>query len=447
MTSQSDEDDHLIELVWRENLPLGMNLLLNDDSGKLKVVDFPRGSQARQVCNDKEIDAEVFKGATIVAVNGTRYDLQEDLFGALKNPSRPKSILFELANPEDAERVARFVDGAKKGKKKAKDLKNQSTERIFFTRDVVVKENVEIGLEFTATKDGFGLSVRDFVPGDGGTVLAAERDGTIKMDDLLTHVNGKLVVSAGGDGQRLALETLEREGNNRPCTLSFTDAYLISQHFEKSKDGISELGGPTEFVLEEKNKRILLTDFENVPGAAEEGGILIGDHLVFINGIPVGAGCSLSGGGTAPELSEVYRMLRDENNYPIALTFARPKQSENRWAAQSAGRFSVNAAETHCIAADSYDQLGSVVEGRNGTEVVVTDLFAVPGPFQKAMRPFLDVGGKVCLTIEEINGQFVPSYATPSIVMNAMKRSWAGNKKLELLFCDDERKRWVHNLK
>lgn len=43
-----DEEDvpdrRRIELVWRERLPLGMNLLMNDESGLLKVVDFPRGS-------------------------------------------------------------------------------------------------------------------------------------------------------------------------------------------------------------------------------------------------------------------------------------------------------------------------------------------------------------------------------------------------------------------
>ena len=49
-TSQDDivaaapvQKSNLVELVWREHIPLGMNLLLNDESGQLKVVDFPRG--------------------------------------------------------------------------------------------------------------------------------------------------------------------------------------------------------------------------------------------------------------------------------------------------------------------------------------------------------------------------------------------------------------------
>ena len=45
--SVSQERSKVVELVWRDRLPLGMNLLMNDSSGKLKVVDFPRGSQAR----------------------------------------------------------------------------------------------------------------------------------------------------------------------------------------------------------------------------------------------------------------------------------------------------------------------------------------------------------------------------------------------------------------
>ena len=42
--AMEDESAKEVELVWREHLPLGMNLLMNDDSGLLKVVDFPRGS-------------------------------------------------------------------------------------------------------------------------------------------------------------------------------------------------------------------------------------------------------------------------------------------------------------------------------------------------------------------------------------------------------------------
>jgi hypothetical protein len=113
VTKRNTFNANEVELVWRERLPLGMNLLTNDDSGRLKVVDFPRGSQARKVCTEKKIDADIFAGATVVAVNGSRFEEQADLLDALRDPSRPKSVHFALSNAEDAERVRSFVEGDK----------------------------------------------------------------------------------------------------------------------------------------------------------------------------------------------------------------------------------------------------------------------------------------------------------------------------------------------
>lgn len=66
---QADE----VELVWRERVPLGLNILTNDESGYLKVIDLPRGTQARQVAQQAQLDPDIFKGSTIVSVNGRRY--------------------------------------------------------------------------------------------------------------------------------------------------------------------------------------------------------------------------------------------------------------------------------------------------------------------------------------------------------------------------------------
>jgi hypothetical protein len=109
----------LVELVWRERLPLGMNLLMNDESGLIKVVDFPRGSQARSVCEKRGFDADTFKGAALLGVNGYEYDDQDDqeeVFEALKDPGRPKTVRFLLPATEDAERVRKFVEGSGKDK-------------------------------------------------------------------------------------------------------------------------------------------------------------------------------------------------------------------------------------------------------------------------------------------------------------------------------------------
>ena len=321
VAASANEDEDLIELVWRESLPLGMNLLLNDDSGFLKVVDFPRGSQARKVCESKDIDPIVFNGATIVSVNGTKYDIQDELFEALKDPSRPKSIRFRLADSKTAEKVKQFVLGDK-------DVQEEEVEslRIFELRDITFQDNREIGIEFAPSHDDFGLVVKSFVPGPGGTVLEAEKAGILHQGDLLCKINGALVLGENGKGKQRALELLEQFGTQRPLSLSFTEPYIFQQVFDKTSLDVSDadVGGPAEFVLEEKKtetgaKRIKLKTFAEVNGTAETGGILIGDHLLFINGIPVGAGCKLTGEGSYPELGEIYKMLKDENMYPIGM--------------------------------------------------------------------------------------------------------------------------------
>ena len=150
-----------IELVWRERLPLGMNLLMNDDSGLLKVVDFPRGSQARVVCERRGFDSDAFKGAMIVAVNGTQYDDQEELFEALKHPARPKTIRFRLADTEDAERLRKFLDMYKTSDAVA------PIKREFGFRKVKFVDEGDLGILFKATYDNVGLVVSGFVEGSG----------------------------------------------------------------------------------------------------------------------------------------------------------------------------------------------------------------------------------------------------------------------------------------
>ena len=447
MAGQPDEDEGLVELVWRKNLPLGMNLLMNDDSGRLKVVDFPRGSQARAVCADKELEPDIFKGATIVAVNGSRYEFQEDLFEALKNPARPKSILFELANPEDAERIKNFVEGSRsRSKKGPTNTVKECMPRTFATNEVVFSDDKEIGLEFVTTLDDFGLAVKGFLEGEDGIVLSAEKDGSIHRGDILSHINGKLALGEGGAGRNRALALLEEEGRGRPLNLTFVPPYLFHQIFEKPANGIADLGGPLELKLKEKNKRIVVQGFENVSGAAESGGVLIGDHLIFINGQAVGAGCLLVGQYQPPELSEIYATLREQSNYPAALTFARPKQrTASRWMATNE-KFAVEDADTICITANTYDQIGCVLQSQRNMNITVSDLFAVPGPIQLAMRQCNGSDGIVELAIESVNAQFVPSYASTSIVMNAMNRSWSTNEKVEVVFCDDERREWLRQL-
>lgn len=48
VVDEDDNSENIIELVWREHLPLGMNLLTNDRSGLLKVVEFPVAARRAQ---------------------------------------------------------------------------------------------------------------------------------------------------------------------------------------------------------------------------------------------------------------------------------------------------------------------------------------------------------------------------------------------------------------
>jgi hypothetical protein len=266
------EEDMLVELVWRESLPLGMNLLLNDDSGLLKIVDFPRGSQARSVCEQRQYDPESFKGATIVAVNGSRYETREQLFNALKDPGRPKSILFELAEREDAERIKRFVEGNTVSSRKSLSVEDREVNRenSFSIRTVTFTDEAPLGIEFAAALDGIGLVVSDFLPGEDGIVLAAERESRIQKGDLLTHINGELVI-ADERGKSLAVSMLESIGDQRPVSLSFTEYYLFLEIFEKPDHGVTDIGGPDELILVQKllpdgSKRVAIDEFQEVSG-------------------------------------------------------------------------------------------------------------------------------------------------------------------------------------
>ena len=459
IAAKPEEVSNLIELVWREKIPLGMNLLMNDESGQLKVVDFPRGSQARTVCEKRSLDPEGFKGATVVAVNGIRYANDDDLFDALRDPSRPKTVSFELAETEEAERIKRFVDESTDTGKSAKKEK-KSIKRAFKGRTVVFHEPGELGIEFANAPDNCGLVVRKFIEGEDGVVLAAERRDDINQGDLLTHINGHLVIGKDGEGRVAALKLLEKEGSSRPLALTFTEPYMHRHTFEKPEAVSAAVGGPKELVLEETKipdtdtRRIMVSDFEEVDGIAEVLGVMIGDHLAFLNGLPVGDFCRILGEPNTPSMDDILKMLHDEVNYPIGLTFARPPQiQESRgWGSSFLGGakkedFNLESAETTCVTSESYQQLGCKLEMKNGVNVIVEDFIAVPGPFQDTLKQYLDAETNgLHLAIESINGQFVPAYASAQMVKSAMERSWKSDSRVELVLCDDERRDWVFAL-
>ena len=128
----------IVELVWREPVPLGMKLLMNDGSGEVKVVEFPRGGQALRVAEAAELDPDMFKGATICGVNGRKFvdppssfskmgsttasgpvDMSkiQVVIAALKEPGRPKSIEFLISETERT-RIMRVLGKLQDSEKK-----------------------------------------------------------------------------------------------------------------------------------------------------------------------------------------------------------------------------------------------------------------------------------------------------------------------------------------
>jgi hypothetical protein len=437
-------DDHsFIELVWRERLPLGMNLLMNDDSGRLKVVDFPRGSQARVVCESRGFDSDAFKGATVVTVNGTVYDDLEELFESLKHPGRPKTIGFRLADTDDAERLRKLLEAYNT------PVIVTSVQRDFKFRKAIFVDERDLGVEFRPSVDNSGLVVSAFVGGADGTVLAAELSGDVMIGDHLTHINDEYLIRVESDGLALAMNLLETTAGIRPLSLTFTKPYIHCVEIAKVEGapGLDCGGGPSELILVEKvndgKRRILITGFTSVNGMAERCGVLIGDQLVFVNGLPVGAGCRWLDVPSTPTFNEVTEMLKRECFYPIGLTFARRKsQKSSRWVSTHEA-FSDSEAETICVTASSKERLGILLGQTDNGDITVSDFHGVPGMFQKALENFKEANGSLCLAVESINGQFVPSYSSKEIVQNALKRSWATADTTSLILCDDEQKEWL----
>lgn len=280
------------------------------------------------MAQSKQLDPDMFRGAMIMSVNGRKYgpDNQVELFAALKDPARPKAVLFKIASQEDAERMDDLFNTGK-DKADASDDRNsaatkENDECIDWAKDLVtfvdILDEGDIGLKFlSGGHDNFALAVSDFLRSPKGQrPLPAERSGKIQVNDLLSHVNGTLVLGTKGTGKRKALDLLEEAGARRPLKLGFVKPYLYSIVLEKQNETEEDFlpsSGPQELVFAQAKSSeapvtensIVVKGFALVEGAAEIGGVFVGDNLVFINGIPVGAGCRLlSGCGPPPKLSK-----------------------------------------------------------------------------------------------------------------------------------------------
>lgn len=425
-----------IDLVWKEFLPLGINLVLNDKSGKIKVVDFPRGSQARKVCIDKQLDPDIFKGSTVVAINGYRFKRKDesqnrmDMMLALRDQSRPKTIKFRL-DPE-MKKTSNTMEGP--NNPIASDTEDQDSNIVRYLN--ITKEG-PIGLTFERSIDNKCLVVTSF--DENGCAKAALVDNSVNIGDLLTHVNEICLLSAT-ESIQASYEALQTHGASRPLRLGFTKPYLY-QITMKKDDNI--LGGPHELSLDQQTKKdhntgetssgVYVKDYKLVDGVVEAHGVFLGDHLIFVNGQPVGSGHELRPDFPSLDLKEVAEMLKNDASYPICLTFARP-QSDTRVAT-----FDLDMLDrTISVVADTRDKLGFTIGiGQQPNHFVVKAFKAVVGSFQNAIIEKFGTNTCIGLRIYSIDGEVVPSYANGDIVMNAMKRAWSRKDQMELTFCDD----------
>ena len=448
-----DPNDLVYDLVFRDQVPLGINLLVNDESGFVRVVDFPRGSQSRKVATEKGLDPEIFRSATIVSVNGTmaQKHCQNDTMGALKDPGRPKTIQLRIADDlAEAERVRTFAMSSIGGEKKAVDNNSGLMPAMASTNVVKIDITDEgaLGIKFTRAIDDHGLAIGH---SDNGAVLDGTLPGALNSDqlltgDLLSHINGINVLGQNGAGRERALEQLQKFGGIRPLSLQFIKPSSHLLCFQQLCVEGLVVGGAEELVLEEAKiegggKRIIIKRFQDVAGIAEQSGIFIGDHLISVCGFPVGAGC-LQHGDPMPDFKHVLRML--ENESPLVLTFARPKREE-RWTNVMGSNAAdmIDGAETFTVAALDADQLGcNFSAGQAAGTIVVGSFKAVKGCVMRTMEKEL---GKALLrlSIEAVAGQVVPSYASPAMVKAAVARNWP----TDIIFRNTVQEEWIKKLK
>ena len=420
IAASPDPYENEVDLVWNDFVPLGMNLLMNDKSGFVKVVDFPRGSQSRKVAIQKGLDPDIFVGATILGVNGTRVVNREAALLALKDSSRPKTVKFSLANDSDAKRMKMLT-----AQDKQKSLQISKDETRIMKSLKITKEG-PIGIIFEKSMDGSTLSIKSFDV--DGLAQAGERNGNIIPGDLLTHVNDILVM--GGEISRSlerAYKLLESDGTKRPLSLGFADPYLQKIEFKESdlREYMFERATLEEFVLDEVKvengtRKIRLKGFKEVDGAAEAGGAFIGDELLFINGNPI-RGCSI----------EKLRSILKGKEYPMGLTFTRQTKSFEK--------------HTINVMVSAHEQLGCRFKRNNEqNKFVVSEFEAVPGFFQNEVKAKYDnIHG---MTIQLIQGEQLPSYASSDMIHNAMKRGWKRDKKLEIVLCNEQILSWISSL-
>ena len=417
---------------------------MNDESGRIKVAEFPRGSQARKNALTQNLDPEIFVGATIIGVNGTYFkeDQDEEMFIALKDPGRPKTVKFSIPTKEASDSTRSFVQNSADDENKPLAIKSKKEIDIkSLVVNTITLSEESLGITFSKSFDNCALTIKEF--SKDSEALQYEKISIVYPGDILSHINGKVVIGQSGSGIETAVEALNSIGSTRPISLGFIKPYLELVTINRDPSDVLKFGGPEEFILEETTdersmRKIVVGGFCGVDGVAEAGGVLIGDHLILINGTPVGAGCQLMGSGPSINLNELNAMFEDSSLYPMDLTFARPSKSQTQLRQSTA--FNIEGARSITVIITSYEQLGCLISfSRNTNNFIVNSFHSVKGSFKSEITDRV-----IGLSFESINSEIVPSYASCDMVMSAIERSW-NSGSLKILFCHDQRKKLFYS--
>ena len=321
---------------------------------------------------------------------------------------------------------------------KDQEILEVTEDELIDLKSLEIQEEGHIGIEFCPSIDNCALAVKDFAP--GGTAKAADPNSKIEVGDILTSVNNNRIIQGKGPWIQKTYECLQKEGLSRPLIMTFIRPYMMTAVIEKEDCDLAS-DGPEEMVLRERKiqngaSKIFMNGFHGVNGAAESSGVILGDNLIFVNGMAVGAGTKLRPDGPTHNMAAIQSMIDDTNSYPMCLHFARQTSTDQRIV-----DFDVESDDmkSFSVTVLSPKQLGCKINqvGLNPVRFVVNQFHAVSGHFSSIISRSIRSSNMKDISFYSINGEVLPSYASCDMVKNAMKRGWKSGK-LEIIFCDEK---------
>ena len=453
-----------VELVWRDPVPLGMQLLMNDGSGEVKVVEFPAGGQARRVAEAASLDPDFFKGATICAVNGWKFAPPKQLpnnqmdatkinqvLVALKDPARPKSIEFELSESE-RERIMRLLGKLSNGASVEDGADKRALSKTLF--ETIIELEGPLGLSFGVGADEVGLVVAGFKDGKENAYPK------IKIGLVLVSVNGE--ACTGKDHVSAATELFSKYSTERPMKLKFAEPVTVTKvhsqsqvlnstsslpNLKKTCKAMRMLGCPVgELQLSEARIKeddqfavVVLTGYDKVPGPIECGGAQCGDFLLSVNGVPFFV---LDDKDEAEKRVQLGALIEDAASYPICFDWARPLEGSGQ--VEGGKRMSSEYSLRYSVQVEKKVELGVGFKKADGY-LCISKLAGVAGVCQAENKGGGD-GGVVGtgMAVFKINGHVVPRAAAAADVFNAMRRGWADQgESIEITWKDYVQEEWL----